>query len=74
MYLILKLSSEGKSAWLPDSTQMCTCAPENAFFVKKFVSCETNYRRIVLITNSIKIWIICHLCEARFYLDYWGGS
>ena len=74
MYLILKLSSEGKCAPLPDSTQMCTCATENAFFVEKFVSCETNYRRIVFIMNSIKICIICHLCEARFYLDYWGGN
>ena len=74
MCLILKLSSEGKSARLPDSTQMCTCAPENAFFVEKLVSCETNYRRIVLIMKSIKICIICHLWEARFYLDYWGGN
>ena len=57
MCLILKLSSEGKSARLPDSTQM---SPENAFFVEKRVSCETNYIRIVLIMNSIKICIICH--------------
>ena len=34
----------------------------------------TNYRTIVLITNSIKISIIYHLNEARFHLDYWGEN
>ena len=35
---------------------------------------ESNYRTIVSITNSIKICIIYHLCEAWFHVDYWGGN
>ena len=52
----------------------CTCARESVFFVSKLVARATNYITIVLITNSIKICIICHLCEPRFHVDYWGGN
>ena len=37
---------------------------------KSLVARATNYRTIILITNSIKICITCHLREARFHMDY----
>ena len=46
----------------------------NAFFVLKLVARATNHTTIVLITNSIKICIIYHLCEEWFHVDYWGGN
>ena len=36
----------------------CTCARESTFFVQKLVARATNYRTIVLITNSINMCII----------------
>ena len=38
---------------------------ENAWLVQPISN-----RTIVLTTNSIKICIINHLCEARFHMDY----
>ena len=52
-----------------------TCVRKSAFFVyKNLVARATSHKTIALITNSIKICIIYHLCAARFHVGYKSGN